>query len=62
MIIDNITWDEAMTNDMKNILREFYDVPENCVQTDKEYQKELAFEKQQEAEYYANEGKNENNN
>lgn len=36
VIDDNYTWDDDMVEEMKVILREFYDVPEHCVQTEAE--------------------------
>ncbi len=62
MFIDNLTWDNDMNIEMKKLLGEFYDVPEHCVKTDAEHEKELAFEREMEAEHYANEGKNEDDN
>ena len=41
---DNIDWEEKDIDDMKDFLREFYDVPITCVKTKEEYDKELEFE------------------
>ena len=62
MLIDNLEWDEDMNKQMKSILAEFYDVPEHCVQTDDEKNRELEYERELEADFNANEEKNEDNN
>lgn len=56
MFIDNITWDEDSIKMMKSFLREFYDVPESCVKTEEEYEKECEYERELEKDLLTNDG------